>query len=139
MSILLHGCTTWTLTKRMEKRPGSNYTKAGRPARTYIQQLCAGTGYSLEDLMGATDDRNGWRERVKEIRTGNVTWWWGVWFSDNILPLIKMTNRNITQRGTQTKSLGVMRGRWSLDSQHWQTCECWLFFFQVHERRSWQL
>ena len=27
MSILLYGCTTWTLTKRMEKRLGSNYRR----------------------------------------------------------------------------------------------------------------
>ena len=33
--------------------------KAGRPARTYIQQLCVGTGYSLEDLPGAMDNRDG--------------------------------------------------------------------------------
>ena len=25
--------------------------KAGQPARTYIQQLCANTGYSPEDLL----------------------------------------------------------------------------------------
>ena len=31
--------------------------KAGRPARTYIQQLCADTGCSLEDLPGVMDDR----------------------------------------------------------------------------------
>ena len=33
---------------------------AGRPARTYIQQLCANTGCSLEDLPEAMDDRNKW-------------------------------------------------------------------------------
>ena len=27
MSILLYGCTTWTLTKRLEKKPVGNYTK----------------------------------------------------------------------------------------------------------------
>ena len=27
MSILLYGCTTWTLTKRMEKKLGSNYSR----------------------------------------------------------------------------------------------------------------
>ena len=46
--------------------------KAGRPARIYIQQLCADTGYSLKDLPGAMD---GWQQRVREIRTGSVTWW----------------------------------------------------------------
>ena len=34
-------------------------TKAGRPARIYIQHLCADTWYSLEDLPGAMDDRDG--------------------------------------------------------------------------------
>ena len=41
--------------------------KAGRLARTYIQQLCADTGYNLEDIPGAMDDRDGWRKRVKKI------------------------------------------------------------------------
>ena len=27
VSILLHGCTTWTLTKRMEKEVDDNYTR----------------------------------------------------------------------------------------------------------------
>ena len=139
VSILLYGCTTWALTKRIEKKFDSNYTrmlwailnkswrqhpskqhlyghlppitkaiqvrrtrhaghcwrsrdelisdvllwtyshgwaKAGRPARTYIQQLCANTGCSLEDLLGAMDDREGWREKAREIHTGGVTWWW---------------------------------------------------------------
>ena len=113
VSILLYGCTTWTLTKPLEKKLDSNYTrmlrailnkswwqhptkhqlyghpppitksiqvrrtrhaghcwrsrdelisdvllwtstygraKAGRPAWTYIQQLCEDTGCSPEDL-----------------------------------------------------------------------------------------
>ena len=129
MSILLYGYTTWTLTKRLEKKLDGNYTrmlqailnksrrqhpskqqlyghlppitktiqvkrirlaghcwwskderisdmilwspshgraKAGRPARTYIQLLCAHTGYSLEDLPGAMDNRDGWRERESQ-------------------------------------------------------------------------
>ena len=40
--------------------PSYGRSKAGRPARTYTQQLCAGTGRSLEDLPGAMDDRDGW-------------------------------------------------------------------------------
>ena len=123
VSILLYGCTTWTLTKRMEKKLDGNYTrmlqailkkfwrqhptkqqlyghlppitktikirfrhaghcwrsrdelindvllwtpshgraKAGRPARTYIQQLCVDIGCSPEDLLEAMDDWEGWR------------------------------------------------------------------------------
>ena len=101
MSILLYGCTVWTLSKRMLRAilnkfwmrhprnqqlychqppitktiqirrtrhvrhcwrsrdelisdillwtPSHGRAKAGRPARTYIQQLCADTGCSLED------------------------------------------------------------------------------------------
>ena len=53
--------------------------KAGWPARLYIQQLCVDTRYSLEDLPGAMVDRDGWRERVREIRDGSVTWWWYIY------------------------------------------------------------
>ena len=120
VSILLYGCTSWTLTKRVEKKLDGNYTrmlqailnkswrqhptkqqlyghlppvtktikirrtrhaghcwrsrdelvrdvllwtpshgraKAGRPPRTYTQQLYANTGCSREDLTKAMDDR----------------------------------------------------------------------------------
>ena len=139
VSILLYGCTTWTLTKRLEKKLDGNYTrmlrailnkswrqhptrrqlyghlppitktiqvrrarhaghcwrskdelvsdvllwtptygqaKAGRPARTYIQQLCEDTGCNPEDLLEAMNDREKWREMVKDIRAGGKTWWW---------------------------------------------------------------
>ena len=139
VSILLYGCTTGTLTKRLEKKLDRNYTrmlravlnksrrqhptrhqlgghlppisktiqvrqtrhvghcwrskdelisdvllwtptygraKAGRPARTYIQQLCEDTGCSPEDLPEAMNDREKWRERVRDIRAGGTTWWW---------------------------------------------------------------
>ena len=55
--------------------PSHGRAKAGRPARTYIQQLCADTGCSLEDLSRAMDDRDGWQERVREIHAGIATWW----------------------------------------------------------------
>ena len=48
--------------------PSHGRAKAGWPARIYIQQLCADTGCSLEDLSRAMDDRERWRERVKELR-----------------------------------------------------------------------
>ena len=143
MPVLLYGCTIWTLTKWMEKKLDSNYTrmlrailknswrkhslkkqlyghlppitktikvrwtrharhcrrsrdelisdvllwtpshgrtKAGRPARTYIQQLCTDTGCSLEDQPEAMDDSEGWRERVRAIRADGVTWWWWWWY-----------------------------------------------------------
>ena len=134
-SILLYGCTTWTLTKRLEKLEG-NYTrmlrailnkswrqhptrrqlygqlplitktiqvrrtrhaghcwrsrdelksdlllwtptygraKAGRPARTYIQQLCDDTGCSPEDVPEAMNAMEMWRERVRDIRAISTT------------------------------------------------------------------
>ena len=140
LSILLYRCTTWTLTKWMEKKLDGNYTrmqrailnkswtqhptkqqlyghlpsiaktikirrtrhpghcwrsrdklirdvflwtpshgraKAGRPAWTYIQQLCIDTGCSPDDLPKAMDDWEGWPERVRDIRADSVTWrWW---------------------------------------------------------------
>ena len=146
VSILLYGCTTWTLTKRLEKKLDGNNTrmlrailnkswrqhptrhqlyghlppitktiqvrrtrhaghcwrsknelvsdvllwtptygqaKAGRPARTYIQQLCEDTGYNSEDLPGAMNDREKWRQIVRDIRAGGTTWWWWRWCITN--------------------------------------------------------
>ena len=139
VSILLYGCSTWTLIKRMEKKLDGDYSrmlwailnkswrqhstkqqlyghlapimktikirwtrharhcwrsrdklisevllwtpshcqaKAGQPVRTYIQQLCVDTGCSPEDLPESMDDREGWREGVRDIRADGVTWWW---------------------------------------------------------------
>ena len=136
VSILLYRCTTWTLTKRLEKKLDGNYSrmlrailnkswrqhptrhqlyghlppitktiqvrrtmhaghcwrsrdeiisdvllwtptygraKAGRPARSYIQQLCKDTGCSSEDLPEAMNDREKWRERVRDIRASGTT------------------------------------------------------------------
>ena len=50
--------------------------KAGRPAQTYIQQLCEDMGCSPEDLREGMNDREKWRERVRDIRAGGMTWWW---------------------------------------------------------------
>ena len=136
MELLLYGCTTWTLTKRLEKKLDGNYprmlraisnkswrqhptrhqlyghlppitksiqvrrtrhaghcwrsrdelisdvllwtpthgcAKAGRPARTYIQQLCEDTGCCPEDLPEAMNDREKWRERVRDIRANSMS------------------------------------------------------------------
>ena len=144
VAILLYGCTTWTLTKRLEKKLDGNYTrmlrailnkswqqhptkrqlyghlppitktikvrrtrhaghcwrskdeivsdvlqwtpasgqsKAGRPARTYIQQLYVDTVYNPEDLPEAMNDRETWKERVRDIRASHSTWWW--WWLKN--------------------------------------------------------
>ena len=139
VSILLYGCTTWTLTKRLKKKLDGNYTrmlrailnkswrqhptrhqlyghlplitktiqvrrtrhaghcwrskdelisdvllwtpaygqaKAERPAQRYYQQLCEDTGCSPEDLPEAMNDREKWRERVRDIHASGTTWWW---------------------------------------------------------------
>ena len=137
--IYIYWCTTWTLTKRLEKKLDGNHTrmlrallnkswrqqptrhqlyghqppitktiqvrptrhaghcwrsrdelisdvllwtpaygqaKVGRPARTYIQQLCEDTGCSAEDLPEAMKDREKWRERIRDIRASCTTWWY---------------------------------------------------------------
>ena len=118
VSILLYGCTTWKLTKRLEKKLDGNYTrmlrailnkswrqhptrhqlyghllvallwtptygqaKAGRPARTYIQQLFEDTACSPEDLPEAMNDREKWRERVRDVHSSRTTWWWWWWYT----------------------------------------------------------
>ena len=48
--------------------PTYGWAKAGRPARTYIQQLYEDSGCSSEDLPEAMNDREKWRERVRDIR-----------------------------------------------------------------------
>ena len=56
--------------------PSHGRAKAGRLARTYIQQLSANTGFSREDLLRTVDDREGWWERFRDIYADGVTWWW---------------------------------------------------------------
>ena len=61
--------------------PTYGWVLAGRPARTYIQQLCEDTGCSPEDLPEAMNDREKWRERVRDILASGMTrWWWWWWF-----------------------------------------------------------
>ena len=62
--------------------PTHGRAKARRPARTYIQQLCEDTGCCPEDLPEAMNDREKWRERVRDIRATSTTWWWW-WFLSN--------------------------------------------------------
>ena len=56
--------------------PTHGRAKAGRPARTYIQQLCEDTGCCPEDLPRAMNDREEWQERVRDIRATSAIWWW---------------------------------------------------------------
>ena len=86
--------------------PSHERTKTGRPARTNIQQLYADTRYSLEDLPGAMDDKDGWREKVREIHAGSATWWWWWWWFYFMLLIrlhpikwfqVSITNNSINQ------------------------------------------
>ena len=61
--------------------PTHGRAKAGQPARTYIQQLCEDTGCEdTEELPEAMNDREKWRERVRDIRATSTTWWWWWWW-----------------------------------------------------------
>ena len=70
---LISDVVLWTTSHRR--------AKAGRPARIYIQQLCADTWCSPKDLPEAMDDREGWRERLRDIRADSATWWWWWWYT----------------------------------------------------------
>ena len=61
------------------------WAKAVRPSRTYIQQLCEDTRCSPEGLPEAMNDRERWRERVRNIRADGTTrwWWWWYWLQWN--------------------------------------------------------
>ena len=45
--------------------PSHGLAKSGRPARTYILQLCEDTRCSPEDLPEAMNNREEWRERLQ--------------------------------------------------------------------------
>ena len=61
--------------------PRYGRAKAEWPARIYIQQLCEDTRCNFEDLPEAMNDREKWRERVRDICAGCTTWWW--WWYEN--------------------------------------------------------
>ena len=60
--------------------PTYGQANAGRPARTYTHQLSEDTGCNPEDLPEAMNNREKWRERVRDIRAGGTTWWWWWWW-----------------------------------------------------------
>ena len=75
--------------------------KAGRPARTYIQQLCEDTGCGPEDLPETMNDREKWRERVVFLRAFNILISQNVWWnlSDLILDFCAKTSELIRASG----------------------------------------
>ena len=74
-----HAGHCWRSRDELLWTPAYGRAKAGRPARTYIQQLCEDTGCRPEDLLEAMNDREKWRERVKDICASGTSWWWWVW------------------------------------------------------------
>ena len=82
--------------------PTHGRAKAGWPARTYIQQLCEDTGCCPEDLPRAMNDREEWRERVRDIRATSAIWWW--WWYSTIQPITIFTNPS-AQAGYDTRSI----------------------------------
>ncbi len=64
----LHKNATCNLEQVLAAPPTHVRAKAGRPARTYSQQLCEDTGCCPEDLPRAMNDREEWGERVRDIR-----------------------------------------------------------------------
>ena len=61
---LIRDVPLWTPTYSREK--------AGQPARTYIQQFGEDKECSPEDLPEAMNDREKWRERVRDIRASGT-------------------------------------------------------------------
>ena len=61
----LCGVLLWTSTR--------GHTSVGRPAKIYIDLLYADTGCSQEDQPRAKDDRDGWRERIRELNAIGTT------------------------------------------------------------------
>ena len=53
--------------------PSYGWASVGRPARTYLQQICADAGCRLEELSGAMD---GCWESARKILASSSTWWW---------------------------------------------------------------
>ena len=77
-------------------------TNAGRLARAYIQQLCQDRECSHEDLPEAINDREKWREKVRDIRACGATWWWW-WYNSSILDIKHSTY--IALGSTQTHKM----------------------------------
>ena len=64
-------------------KPSHGKKSAGRPKKTYIDQLMDDTGCRLEELPNAMEDRENWKKRVIECRANSTWWWW--WFMQGYL------------------------------------------------------
>ena len=59
--------------------PTYGQARIGRPARKHIQQLCEDTGCRPEDFPEVMNDRENWRDMVRDICASCTAWWWW-WF-----------------------------------------------------------
>ena len=84
--------------------PTHGRARAGRPARTYIEQLCEDTGCCPEDLPRAMNDREEWRERVRDIRATSTIWWWWWWWCYFNFPEL-FINRASLMNGTFSSTI----------------------------------
>ena len=76
----------WELPEKLKRSrvllwtPTHGHTSFGRPAITYIHQLCTNNRYSLEDLPVVMDERGKerrrGRERIKSSYDISSTWWY---------------------------------------------------------------
>ena len=119
--------------------PTYGRAKAGRPARTYIQQLCEDTGCSSEDLAEAMNDREKWRERIRDIRASGTTWWWWYIYSPAIGTMVRVFTsgpRDSTESQFESyQTLSIIRyGSWVKGSNPEngvaplptpRCCSCW--------------
>ena len=90
--------------------------KVERPARTYLQQLCADIACSLEDISGMMDGRVDWWVRVREILASSAIWWWA---SYSLLLTCGTPKEKISQDETfflllKTTSCFLARIKWSI-------------------------
>ena len=87
-----------------------------QPARTYLHQLCADTGWGLEDLVRA---RDGWRERERERETvcvGSLCWQCNSIITMKILShyeIINFSSSASEGHSEQAKKIGEPWTTWS--------------------------
>ena len=87
--------------------PTHGCASVGRPARTYIQQLCEDTGCNPEDLPEAMSDREKWRETVRDIRADGATWWWWWNIASNLSASNKLLNMVLSLEWNQRLKMFV--------------------------------
>ena len=93
--------------------PTHGRAKAGRQARTYIQDLYEHTGCCPEDLPEAMNDREKWRERVRDISATSMTWWWWWWYI-----YILLRSRNMQKYYELKVEINDTKRNWIFDEMH---------------------